>query len=179
MLAELSPIVVSMWILSAFAAIVFCLVLLRHLAQCLGLLRIHGAGDETPEKLAPDAPGWYAKYYVDLIELGFQPLGIYWENMSLSKRSREHVFLIPGQGHWALLYFLWRSEPWVTLKTSLESGAIVSTWNRSGSDIVHGDFRRHYVATRSMKFLMQEHQRHVSKLVEAGDATRPLDSSVA
>jgi hypothetical protein len=71
--------------------------------------------------------------YDQMLALGFQPLGVYWEQMPFTRRFHEYVFVRPGTHFYGLLYpddqIMPRRAAFLTV---FESGVIVMTKNHGG-----------------------------------------------
>jgi len=78
------------------------------------------------------------QHYQQLAELGFKPLGIYWEKTDFGRKFLEFIYIAPGQGCFAMLYPDNQIMPRrATFMTAFDDGAIVFTKNYQGG--VEGD----------------------------------------
>ena len=83
-----------------------------------------------PSDVMPDGPdGIPASLHQELLDLGFEPLGVYWEK-GLGQTFHEYVFVDPQRECCAAAYRMFQAEfPRVTLVTVATDGAVVMTQN--------------------------------------------------
>src|SRR5262245_30578474 len=105
------------------------LVVLIQLVRLLGQRRFHNGSYGTPFDVVPDGKDAdYAEMYQELMSLGFEPLGIYWESLWFLK-FKERAFRSPKRDCVATMYKL-LDDPWeVGFLTVFTDGAAVFTSN--------------------------------------------------
>jgi hypothetical protein len=101
--------------------------------------RIHRGFEGGPEEAGRYwLHGIDEQHYQQLAELGFKPLGIYWEKTDFGRKFQEFVYVAPTERCFAMLYPINQILPRrATFLTAFDDGAIVFTKNYQGG--VQGD----------------------------------------
>jgi hypothetical protein len=107
---------------------------MRHVMVVLGRSPLRNGFDAGPDALNPElVPTLDADLFNEMLELGFKPLGIYWEQVSFSKRHQEYIFVRPGENCYGNLY---RSDSILPRRgsffTVFPDGAVVFSKNYAG-----------------------------------------------
>jgi hypothetical protein len=129
--------------LAVLAALILLRLLLPNILVVLGLINLRCGFTGGPE----DANAYWPyriddDLYREMLALGFQPLGTYWEELPFSRRFEEFVFTRPGEKCFGLLYpnnqIMPRRGSFLTV---FETGGVVFSKNYCGGvRICESDF---------------------------------------
>jgi hypothetical protein len=129
--------------LAILSTLILIRLLLPNLFAVLGLIGLTNGFAGGPE----DANSyWPSKMdddlYKEMLALGFQPEGTYWEQLPFTRRFEEFVFTRPGEKCFGLLYpnsqIMPRRGSFLTV---FETGGVVFTKNYCGGvEVQEGDF---------------------------------------
>ena len=112
----------------------------------------------------------YGYKYHQLVDLGFRPLGIYWERLGWSLTSKEYVFARPGTS--CMAYITSRSHT-VYFITGFVDGAIVITNdNADGEDFMASDYWSLNVPGCPLREVLAEHEDEVERFATAKQQER-------
>jgi hypothetical protein len=130
-------------ILAVLSTTILLLLLLQDVGAVLGLSTLSNGFSGGPE----DANSyWPTKLdddlYQEMIVLGFQPVGTYWEQLPFTRRLEEFVFTRPQEKCFGILYANDQIMPRrASFFTVFETGGVVFTKNYCGGvEIQEGDF---------------------------------------
>jgi hypothetical protein len=129
--------------LAILATLILIRLLLPNIFAVLGLITLKNGFAGGPE----DANCyWPSKIddalYQEMLALGFQPEGTYWEQLPFTRRFEEFVFTRPGEKCFGLLYPNDQIMPRrASFLTVFETGGVVFTKNYCGGvEVQEGDF---------------------------------------
>lgn len=135
---------------------------------CAKSYRVAVVGERSD--VAPGvANGRYADYYRQLLDLGFEPLGVLRESIPGHRAGKEYAFVHPELQCRASIFTLCGGAN-VALKSDTPDGRLVKTTNTGMEDQETADFIVRRRPTHSMQELLEVHQEARSKWVHDGAA---------
>jgi hypothetical protein len=144
---------------------------LPNLLQLVGWHRFHNGIYGGPSDVEPEGKGdLYAHYYGQLRQLGFEPLGVYWEQVIFGRPSQEFAFVLPKENCQAIVYRLAGGDFRVVFKTVFVDGALVKTCNYSRDPQKETDCLVQGVPTQNLMTALAEHRQAVARFRLAGHA---------
>lgn len=129
--------------LAILSTFILSLVLLPNIFAVLGLTSVkngYAGGPEDASCYWPDRIDH--DLYQEMLALGFQPVGTYWEQFPFTRRFEEFVFARPGEKCFGILYpndqIMPRRGSFLAV---FETGGVVFTKNYCGGvEVQEGDF---------------------------------------
>jgi hypothetical protein len=126
-----------------------------------------------PRDVAPrDPDSDYADYHGQLIDLGFEPLGVFQESLPGASADKEYVLVHRRRNCRASIYALGGGPPRVCLKSDTADGRLVATFNYGDEELEQDtvDYIDWRHPTHSMEELLDEHEDARFSWVDAGAA---------
>lgn len=155
---------------AAFFALIGVL-LFRNLPGALMFVRpgwIRQAAKGGPDAVGPEARGPAMTVMLDdLLDAGFQPLGLLEERRPLSRAIVELVFIHEEVGCFAGVRPI-RNEAWLTLSTPFRDGALVTTSDFRLPSVDEDDYLAGGLPGSGPHELLNAHRRRVQRFVDAG-----------
>ncbi len=146
---------------------------LPNLLRFAGCIRFRNGVYGGPAELEPEGKGeLYASLYQQLIDLGFEPLGVYWEKVIWHHRSQEFAFVLRKENCQGIIFRLAGGDPRVVLKTVFSNGAIVKTCNYTRPREDSADYFVQGIPTLTLDGLLAEHRRSVAAFTAADHKPR-------
>jgi hypothetical protein len=136
---------------------------------CAKSYRVDVVGEHSD--VAPGvANGLYADYYRQLLDLGFEPLGVFRESIPGYRAGKEYAFVHPDLQCRAAIFTLCGGAN-VALKSDTRDGRLVKTTNTGAEENQEtADFIVRRRPTHSMQELLEVHQEARSAWVKDGAA---------
>jgi hypothetical protein len=162
----------SPWLLAAAVWALALRISLRHFWTASGVSGFDAGSWGGPEDLAPPGKGeLYAKLYQQLVDLGFQPVGVTWEKLLGKRKIESFAFLHPSES--------WRASVWPALGgdfrvyfvTQFTDGASVLTGNYPRRPTEGPNHLARGVPTMNLELLLDEHRSDVGQFMAAGHVT--------
>jgi len=129
--------------LALLSTLILIRLLLPNILAVLGLSTLKNGFAGGPEDANSYWPSKIDEHlYQEMLALGFQPEGTYWEQLPFTRRFEEFVFTRPGENCFGLLYpndqIMPRRGSFLTV---FETGGVVFTKNYCGGvEVQEGDF---------------------------------------
>jgi hypothetical protein len=129
--------------LAALSTLILIRLFLPDILSVFGLITLKNGFTGGPEDANRYWPSKLdADLYQEMLALGFQPVGTFWEQLPFTRRFEEFVFARPGEKCFGLLYphdqIMPRRGSFLTV---FETGGVVFTKNYCGGvEVQEGDF---------------------------------------
>jgi hypothetical protein len=144
-----------------------------HFLLVLGINQYRNGVFGGPEDLDPDDKSErFQKTYNDLIQLGFEPLGLHWSTIGRTISTQAYVFALSEVPCIAEIYS--RSDN-LYLVTGFEGNSALETTSVPTKEVRSKDFCLTSLPHASVQVLLADHRNQVEELVAQG--WRPLPAS--
>lgn len=157
------------WAVAVAAAVVFLWICVPHLLLATGLDFFRNGARGGPADNDPEGKGEvYADLHSQLLALGFEPFGVYWEKVIFKPRSEEFMFLHRASNDLATVTRLAGGDPRASFVTVFISGAAVFTASYSRPREEDDDYLANGFPTTALDAVLAAHRHAVNEFKDRG-----------